>query len=67
MLHQEKSSKIRPRPLNNKHKFIVYFLYNEEDQNVHVEEAEDIDLSKVIQHLDIGGSVFITHRRYPQS
>lgn len=67
MLHQEESGKFRSRPLNNKHKFIVYFLYNEEDQNVHVEEAEDIDLFKVIQHLDIGGSVFITHRRCPQS
>jgi len=67
MLHQERSRKSRSSAPDIKHKFIVYFLYNEEDQNVHVEEAEDIDLSKVIQHLDFGGSVFITHRRYPQS
>lgn len=48
---------------SNKHNFIVYFLYDDEDQNVRVEEVEEIDLSRVIQHLDLGGSVFITHRR----
>ncbi len=45
------------------HKFIVYFLYDDEDQSVLVEEVEEIDFLKVIQHLNFGGSVFITHRR----
>ena len=51
---------------SNRHKFIVYFLYDDQDQNVHVDEAEDLDLSQVTQHLDAGGSVFITHRREPE-
>ena len=63
MLHQEKVEEFIE--LNNKHRFIVYFLYNGEDQNVHVEEAEEVDFSKTIQHLDFGGSVFITHRAVP--
>ncbi|MFB0504476.1 MAG: hypothetical protein ACETWE_11630 [Candidatus Bathyarchaeia archaeon] len=48
------------------HRFIVYFLYDDEDQTVYVEEAEEIDLSKVFQHLNLGGSIFITHRRNPR-
>ena len=51
---------------SSKPRFIVYFLYDDEDQNVHVEEMEDVDLAKVTQHLDLGGSVFITHRRTPE-
>ncbi|MDH5794540.1 MAG: hypothetical protein OEZ24_00380 [Candidatus Bathyarchaeota archaeon] len=47
----------------NAHKFIIYFLYDDENQNVLVDEVEEIDFLKVIQHLDFGGSVFITHRR----
>jgi len=43
--------------------FIVYFLNNDEDQSVHVEEADEIDFLKVIQHINLGGSVFITQRR----
>lgn len=52
---------------DNEHKFIVYFLYDDEDQSVHVEESDEIDLTKVTQHLDLGGSVFITLRRAPES
>ena len=48
------------------HRFTVYFLYDDEDQNVHVEEVEQIDFFKVIQHLDSGGEVFITHKRKPE-
>ena len=47
----------------NSHKFIIYFLYDDEDQNVFVDEIEEIDFLKVIEHLNLGGSVFITHRR----
>lgn len=52
---------------NNKHKFIVYFLYDDVDQSVRVEEVGEIDLSQVTQHLELGGSVFITHRREPET
>jgi len=45
------------------HKFIIYFLYDDEDQNVFVDEIEEIDFLKVMEHLNLGGSVFITHRR----
>jgi hypothetical protein len=48
-------------------KFIVFFLYDDEDQTVHVEEAEDIDFSRVFRHLTLGGSVYITHRRRPDT
>jgi len=47
----------------NSHSFIIYFLYDDEEQNVFVDEVEEIDFLKVIQHLNFGGSVFITHRR----
>jgi len=49
------------------HRFIVFFLHDDEDQTVHVEEAEEINLSRVFQHLNLGGSIFITHRRNPAS
>lgn len=65
MLHQERDEEFGEP--NNKHRFIVFSLYNDEDQNVHVDEAKEIDLSRIIQHLDSGGSVFITHRRRPKS
>jgi len=45
--------------------FIIYFLNKDEGQSVHVEEADQIDLSEVIQHVNLGGSVFITQRRKP--
>lgn len=47
----------------NAHKFIIYFLYDDEDQSVFVDEVEEVDFLRVIQHLNFGGSVFITHRR----
>ena len=46
---------------------ILYFLDDDEDERVHVEEAKEVDLSKVTRHLNSGGSVFITHRRRPRS
>ena len=48
------------------HRFIVFFLYDDKDQTVHVKEAQEINFSKVFQHLSLGGSIFITHRRKPQ-
>jgi hypothetical protein len=49
------------------HLFLVFFLYDDRDLNVRVEEAETIDLREVTEHLDLGGSVFITHRRNPET
>jgi len=54
---------VEKRVEENAHKFIIYFLYDDEDQNVSVDEVEEIDLLKVVHHLNFGGSVFITHRR----
>lgn len=48
------------------HKFIVFFLNDDEDQSVHVEEVKEINFFEVIQHLNFGGSVFITHKRNPK-
>ncbi len=44
------------------HTFILYFLFNTADQKVSVEEVEEIDFLRVIQHLDRGGEIFIGHR-----
>ena len=46
--------------------FIIYFLDDDEDQGVYVEENDELDFSKVIQHLNLGGSIFITQRRKPK-
>ena len=51
---------------SEEHRFIVFFLYDDKDQTVHVKEAQEINFSKVFQHLSLGGSIFITHRRKPQ-
>ena len=33
---------------------ILYFLDDDEDERVHVEEAKEVDLSKVTRHLNSG-------------
>jgi len=48
------------------HKFIVFFLNDDEDQSVHIEEVKEINFFEVIQHLNFGGSVFIAHKRNPK-
>ena len=48
------------------HKFIVFFLNDDEDQSVHVEEVKQVNFYKIIRQLNLGRSVFITHRRKPQ-
>lgn len=55
-----------PEIAEEEENFIVYFLYEDEDQNVRVEEVGEVDFLEVIQHLNFGGSVFITRRRKPQ-
>jgi hypothetical protein len=48
-------------------RFLVFFLYDDTDLSVWIEDTADIDFSEVISHLHFGGSVFITpsDREYP--
>jgi len=48
-------------------RFLVFFLYDDSDLSVWIEDTADIDFSEVISHLHFGGSVFITPRdhEYP--
>ncbi len=48
------------------HNFIVYFLNEDEEQTVNVEESSEVDLERIVQHVNHGGSVFITRRQKPQ-
>ena len=43
--------------------FQLFFLRNNENQSVEVEEVEEIDFRKVKEHLEKGESVFITLKR----
>lgn len=43
--------------------FQVLLLDNDENEEVEVEEAEQVDFSRVEEHLEHGGSVFITSKR----
>jgi len=43
--------------------FQLFFLKDDEDQNVKVVEGEEIDFREVKKHLKQGESVFITHKR----
>ena len=43
--------------------FQLFFLKDDEDQSVEVEEVEEIDFRKVEQRLEQGESVFITRKR----
>ncbi len=47
------------------HRYIIYLLYNDDEQNVRVEEVEELDFARILKHLSFGGSVFITHRTLP--
>jgi hypothetical protein len=43
--------------------FQLFFLRNNENQSVEVEEVEEIDFRKIKTHLERGESVFITLKR----
>ena len=45
------------------HKFLVFFLKNDKDRSIHVEEVEKIDFSEISRHLNFGESIFIAHRK----
>jgi len=44
-------------------KLIFIFMDEDEDQSVRVKEDTEIDFSEIIQHINSGGSIFITHRK----
>jgi len=43
--------------------FQLFFLKNNDDLNVEVEEVEEIDFTEVKRHIEQGESVFITRKR----
>ncbi len=43
--------------------FQLFFLRDDENQSVEVEEVEEIDFNRVKKHLEKGESVFITRKR----
>jgi hypothetical protein len=43
--------------------FQLFFLKNDDDMSVEVEEVEEIDFKAVKRHVEQGESVFITRRR----
>lgn len=45
---------------------LVFYLYEDEEMSVRVEEVERVNLFDVVQHLSLGGSVFIAPREKPQ-
>ena len=47
--------------------FQLFFLRDNEDQSVEVEEVEEIDFREVKKHLENGESVFITLKRKDKS
>ena len=46
----------------NKLLFRLFFLVDDEDRTVYVEEAEEVDFEKVRKRLEGGEEVFITRR-----
>ncbi len=42
--------------------FQVLLLHNDDSDNVEVQEAQDVDFLQVKEHLQNGGSVFITSK-----
>jgi hypothetical protein len=45
--------------LENQEKYIIYYLYEDEEQSVLVDEVDELDFQRVINHLGSGGSIFI--------
>lgn len=46
-----------------KQPFRIFFLVDDEDQTVHIEEAEEIDFRMIKRRLERGEEVFITRKR----
>jgi hypothetical protein len=60
---QKKCDNLELKKENN---YIVYFLNDDEEQSVIVDESKEVNFSQIIQQLNHGGSIFITHRRKPK-
>jgi len=43
--------------------FQLFFLKNDDNLSVEVEEVEEIDLTEVKKHIELGESVFILRKR----
>jgi len=53
--------------MRSKPKFLIFFLINDEEQSVKVEEVEEVNLETIKRHLKKGESVFITPKRQEQN
>jgi len=42
--------------------FQIFFLTHDQSQSVEVVETDEIDFGEIIQHLNMGESVFIQHK-----
>lgn len=58
MIPRQTTKVYEKRPL-----FQLFFLKDDEDQSVEIEEVEKIDFAEVKKHVERGESVFITRKR----
>lgn len=49
------------KDLGQKALFHVFFLKNDQEKSVRIDEVEDIDFDEIKTHLQRGESIFITH------
>lgn len=62
----ENLSRIFEEKQEEGNKFTVFFLKDDEDQSVLVEEIEETDLPNIIKRASLNGSIFITRKREPK-
>lgn len=62
----EKLSQICVKKEVGDQKLMVFFLYEDEEQSVRVEEVEAVNFPEVLQHLSLGGSIFIAPKNKPR-
>ena len=43
--------------------FVVYFLNDDDELSVNVDEVRKVNLAKILRHIQLGGSVFIASKR----
>ena len=66
LTEKERKNKMAKTVIENKKKetpFQLFFLKNDENQNVEVIELNEINFEEVKSHLERGDSVFITRKR----
>ncbi len=47
-------------------RFIVYFLNDDDELSVNVDEVKKVNLAKILHHIKLGGSVFIASKKEPR-